>query len=427
MDYQESLDFLYEQLPIFQRIGKAAMKKDLTNTIVLAEALSNPQHDFKSVHIAGTNGKGSTAHMFASVLQEAGYRVGLYTSPHLKSFRERIRVNGQLVSKEFVVDFVERCKNLMVEVKPSFFEMTVIMAFEYFSKEKVDIAVIETGLGGRLDSTNIILPELSVITSIGLDHEDILGTGLANIAREKAGIIKESIPVIIGDLASEAKEEVAAVAKQKKAPVFCPSEWYETLVLADHHIRVVNRDTKKSIEFTSELGGYSLLKNVPLILEGVSQLRTRGFAISDQQAVDGIRQVVSHTGLKGRWQKLRVSPTVVADIGHNEEAVRELMSRLDTQRQGAKLHVVWGMAGDKSIESIFRLLLKDASYYFCAADIPRALSVNELARLGDEHKLNYTTHDTVSAAYEAALANVHKEDWVFVGGSTFVVAEIKDI
>ncbi|UXP31379.1 bifunctional folylpolyglutamate synthase/dihydrofolate synthase [Reichenbachiella agarivorans] len=428
MNYQESLDFLYEQLPIFQRIGKAALKKDLTNTLVLAEARSNPHHGFKSIHIAGTNGKGSTAHMFASVLQEAGYKVGLYTSPHLKSFRERIRINGEEIDKDFVVDFVENCKSLMLEVQPSFFEMTVIMAFEYFAKQNVDVAVIEAGLGGRLDSTNVISPVLSVITSVGLDHEDILGQGIVNIAKEKSGIIKSNTPIVLGSLTNEAHQVMKDQAMIKHATLVDAHEGFVLSQSENRSLSLIETATGDQYSFDSELGGNSLLKNVPVIIKGIEQLRSSGFHISKENVINGVNKVVSNTGLKGRWQLVRENPTVIADIGHNQEALEELMLRLShTKKEGTKLHVVWGMAADKSIEKIFDLLLKDAQYYFCAAKIPRALSVDDLQKYAKQYDLTYHSYESVDQAYEAALKNASVEDLIFVGGSTFVVAEIKDL
>ncbi|PIB35166.1 hypothetical protein BFP72_07025 [Reichenbachiella sp. 5M10] len=424
MTYQEALDFLYSQLPIFQRIGKAAMKADLSNTIALAKALSNPERSFKSIHIAGTNGKGSTAHMYASVLQEAGYKVGLYTSPHLKDFRERIRVNGELMDSDFLVPFVERTKQLMLDVQPSFFEITVIMAFEYFRMQQVDVAVIETGLGGRLDSTNIVDSVLSVITSIALDHEDILGHGIENIAREKAGIIKSDTPVVLGKLSPEAFSVMQARAEELGAPLVL-SHAFSEAKFEDGVLSLIDLDSNEQYSIESELGGNSLVKNVPVVIRGVRSLKEKGFQVSKEQLVQGINRVVTNTGLKGRWQTLRESPEVICDIGHNEEAVSELMQRL--ARIGKKVHIVWGMAADKSVDSVFQLLLKDARYYFCAAQIPRALSVDGLKTIADKYGLRGGKYASVSDAYAAALDEARENDVVFVGGSTFVVAEIKDL
>ncbi|MCV9386149.1 bifunctional folylpolyglutamate synthase/dihydrofolate synthase [Reichenbachiella ulvae] len=428
MTYQESLDFLYEQLPIFQRVGAAAMKKDLTNTLRLADALNNPERLFKSIHIAGTNGKGSTAHLFASVLQSAGYKVGLYTSPHLKSFRERIKINGELVPESYVVDFVQRCKGLMKEVQPSFFEITVIMAFEYFAQQELDVAVIEAGLGGRLDSTNIITPELSVITSIGLDHEDILGAGIENIAREKAGIIKEGVPAVLGEMPALAKEVIQEYAELKSAPCYYAFDFFQSQLLEKNEVRIHDRPSNSWTNYASDLRGASIEKNLPIVLKGLEVLRTGGYAITNDAIVRGVSSVVKQTGLKGRWQQIRETPLTLADIGHNEEAVGELMNRLNQLLTGDRqLHVVWGMAGDKAVDKVMKLLIKKASYYFCAADIPRAMKVSDLSVLGEKYDLDFETFDSVSEAYEAAQANAKPGDVVFVGGSTFVVAEIKDL
>lgn len=427
MNYQESLDFLYEQLPIFQRVGKAAMKADLTNTIVLADRLGNPEKKFKSIHIAGTNGKGSTAHMYASVLQSAGYKVGLYTSPHLKSFRERIRINGEMVSEAFVIDFVQRCKDLMLEVKPSFFEITVIMAFEYFAQQEIDVAVIETGLGGRLDSTNIIAPDLAVITSVSRDHEDILGAGIENIAREKAGIIKAGKPVVIGRLPREAEVIVEKTAKEKQAKLVKAHEAYQSKVIDESTMGITATRLQSRFTYESDLRGSSLHKNLPIVLAACDVLNHAGYRISDMAIADGIQKVVTQTGLRGRWQQLREKPRVLVDIGHNEEAVIDLMTRLKSMNSTGKLRIVWGMAADKDVAKIMDLLIKDASYYFCAADIPRALPVQQLVDYGESKGLRYQSFDTVSEAYDKAILDSMDDDLVFVGGSTFVVAEIKDL
>ncbi len=408
MNYQEVLDFLYTQLPMYQRVGKVAFKKDLTNTLELAKRLENPQKKFKSIHVAGTNGKGSTSHMIASVLQSAGYKVGLYTSPHLRSFKERIRVNGEEVSASFITHFVNDNKESIEEISPSFFEITVVMAFEYFAQEQVDFAVIETGLGGRLDSTNIITPEVSVITSISLDHQDMLGDTLAEIAREKAGIIKEGIPVVIGKLPEEAESEIRNFARDRNASLSTPIE------------------SSERVNYKSDLSPEVVELNIDTVRRTIDQLRNQHITISQEQFKHGIGHVVARTGLKGRWQTIRHNPLVICDVGHNEEAVVWLMDRIEKVDYG-KLHIVWGVVSDKSVEKIFPLLIKDCTYYFCAAKVPRALPADELFELGNEYGLKGDSYKSVEEAYSIALERAGAGDLIFIGGSTFVVAEIKDL
>lgn len=408
MNYQEVLDFLYTQLPMYQRVGKAAFKKDLTNTLRLSERLDNPHKKFKSIHVAGTNGKGSTSHMIASVLQSAGFKVGLYTSPHLRSFRERIRVNGEEVKESFITDFVNGNKQSIEEISPSFFEITVVMAFEYFAQEQVDFAVVETGLGGRLDSTNIVTPELSVITSISLDHQDMLGNTLKEIAREKAGIIKEGIPAVVGALPFEALEEIKAAASEKHA-------------LLSEPIRAT-----QDLLYDSDLSPEVLRLNIGTVKRAIEQLREQGVSVSDQAFANGIKHVVAQTGLKGRWQTLQSAPLVIGDVGHNEEAVVWLMNEI-ANIDYDKLHIVWGVVSDKTVEKIFPLLIKDCEYYFCAAKVPRAMPVDRLLEAGERFGLSGKGYDSVDQAYSAALGQAGANDLIFIGGSTFVVAEIKDL
>ncbi len=408
MNYQEVLDFLYTQLPMYQRVGKVAFKKDLTNTLQLSERLDNPHEKFKSIHVAGTNGKGSTSHMIASVLQSAGYKVGLYTSPHLRSFRERIRVNGEEVRESFVSDFVNGNRKFIEEISPSFFEITVVMAFEYFAQEKVDFAVIETGLGGRLDSTNIITPEVSVITSISLDHQDMLGNTLAEIAREKAGIIKAGVPVIVGALPNEALREIRRCADEKKAKLSVP---YDSI-----------QDTVYESDLSSEV----VRLNLNTVRKSVDELRNQDVTISEEQLIHGIGHVVAQTGLKGRWQMIRKEPLVICDVGHNEEAVVWLMDQIKRIDYN-KLHIVWGVAADKSSEKIFPLLIKECEYYFCAAEVPRAMPADRLFAEAGRFGLKGKSYGSVNHAYSTALDRAGAGDLIFIGGSTFVVAEIKDL
>ena len=407
MDFQEALSYLYARLPMYQRIGKAALKPNLDNTIRLAEACNNPQHKFKSIHVAGTNGKGSTSHLLASILQEAGYIVGLYTSPHLKSFTERIRVNGVEIGKDYVADFVSARKTNIKEIQPSFFETTVVMAFDYFAYRHVDFAIIETGLGGRLDSTNIIMPELSVITSISLDHQDLLGDTIAKIAKEKGGIIKPSIPVVVGEVPIEARSEFEAIANQRHSELsFC-----ETAVIND---------------YSSDLSSNVISLNINTVLKCCSVLFNGDDSLSEEIISRGVENVVANTGLKGRWQTLGCNPLVICDVGHNEEAVQWLMNEIEKIEYN-ELHIVWGMAGDKSVEKALRLLTTDAMYYFCEANVPRAMSVENLFDLATSIGLKGRLCDSVDDAFEMAMRNAEPEDMIFIGGSTFVVAELKNI
>jgi dihydrofolate synthase/folylpolyglutamate synthase len=408
MDYEEVLDFLYTQLPMYQRVGKEAFKKDMTNTLLLAAHLDNPQNNYKTIHVAGTNGKGSTSHLIASVLQSAGYKVGLYTSPHLKSFRERIRVNGSEVSASFITDFVNINRSNIEKIAPSFFEITVVMAFDYFSKQEVDFAVIETGLGGRLDSTNIITPCLSVITSISMDHEDMLGDSLEKIAIEKAGIVKKSIPIVVGAMPQVAKEEIYKIAVEKSAKILDSTAGQLT------H------------SYASDLPKNVLDLNLNTVLTVFKELKEQKVSIKDKEIEEGILHVAARTGLKGRWQQLNRSPRVIGDVGHNEEAVQWIMSELKKHRF-KKLHIVWGVVADKTVEKIFPLMIKECNYYFCAAKVPRAMKSEELRLKAEKYDLFGSSYSSVNKAYEAALIAAGDEDLVFVGGSTFVLAEIKDL
>ncbi|UXX79288.1 bifunctional folylpolyglutamate synthase/dihydrofolate synthase [Reichenbachiella carrageenanivorans] len=407
MNYQEVLDFLYTQLPMYQRVGKVAFKKDLTNTLRLAEVLNNPHQRFKSIHVAGTNGKGSTSHLIASVLQSAGYKVGLYTSPHLRSFRERIRVNGEEITESFISEFVNKHQSAIEKIAPSFFEITVVMAYAYFAEREVDFAVVETGLGGRLDSTNIITPELSVITSISLDHQDMLGHTIEEIAREKAGIIKDGVPVVVGHLPPEALHEIKLVVVQKQSVLDEP---------------VVGQVP----DMPSDLSLPVLRLNLGTVSRAIDQLRSRGIQVDESAFASGVNHVVAQTGLKGRWQTLRSVPRVICDVGHNEEAVVWLMEQVATIDY-EKLHIVWGAVADKSLDKIFPLLIKECEYYFCAAHVPRAMSAEVLAEQAVNYGLKGQVYGSVDEAYHAALANANPKDLVFIGGSTFVVAELNDL
>ncbi|MBX2916718.1 MAG: bifunctional folylpolyglutamate synthase/dihydrofolate synthase [Cyclobacteriaceae bacterium] len=423
MNYTQTVEFLYQNLPMFQRVGASAFKKDLTNTTALCNALDNPHQKFKSIHVAGTNGKGSTSHMLAAVLQSAGYKTGLYTSPHLKEFTERIRVNGTEVSKGFVVDFVERIKPYLDRIRPSFFEITVAMAFDYFAQQQVDVAVIETGLGGRLDSTNVITPVLSIITNISWDHMDLLGNTLPAIAFEKAGIIKNNVPVVI----SESQPEVESVFKLKAA------ETKSKLVFADQVYPVSNHDDAFSVKQSDtlltiecDLKANYQSKNITGLLAAVDELRLQGFSISKEALLNGLKNVTTLTGLKGRWQKLNENPLTICDTGHNEAGITEILNQLAKLKYD-KLHWVLGMVKDKDVSKILKLLPVSAHFYFCQAHIPRAMEAITLAQLAKEVGLNGMIVPDVNEAIQRATQNATHKDLILIGGSTFVVAEIENL
>ncbi|MFD2726712.1 bifunctional folylpolyglutamate synthase/dihydrofolate synthase [Hyunsoonleella rubra] len=404
MTYPDTLDWMFAQLPMYQRQGKTAFKKDLTNTLNLATHLNHPEKDFKSVHVAGTNGKGSTSHMVASILQEAGYKVGLYTSPHLKDFRERIRINGKPVSKQFVIGFIKRNKAFLEQNKLSFFELTVGMAFDYFSKQKVDIAVVEVGMGGRLDSTNILTPEVSVITNIGMDHTQFLGDTLELIAGEKAGIIKPKIPVVIGETQKETKPVFDKKAELSSSKI----------VYADQSVKKV---------YPSDLVGAYQSKNIKTAFQAIKELQLQGFKISDKHIEKGFLIVVKNTGLLGRWQVLGENPKIVCDTGHNREGLGYVMHQVLNQTFD-QLHIVFGVVNDKDLTTIVDLLPKEAIYYFCKPDMSRGKNAEELQKEFSKYHLVGESYNSVNEAYQSALKHASKNDFIFVGGSTFVVAEI---
>ncbi|NQX98222.1 MAG: bifunctional folylpolyglutamate synthase/dihydrofolate synthase [Flavobacteriales bacterium] len=404
MNYQQTLAYLFTQLPMYQRVGKAAYKVDLTNTHLLCKLLKNPENKFKSVHVAGTNGKGSTSHMLASVLQEAGYKVGLYTSPHLKDFRERVKINGEMIPESEVITFVSNYKTEFEKINLSFFEWTVGLAFDYFATQKVDIAIIETGLGGRLDSTNVVIPEVSVITNIGIDHTQFLGDTLEKIAIEKAGIIKFGVSVVIGETQAE-----TSIIFQEKVTVVKTS-----IQFADKAVNEI---------FQTDLKGVYQRKNVKTCITTINTLIEKGWKISQENIERGLQHVVKNTGILGRWQILSKQPLIICDTGHNEEGVKEIMSQIKTMKFD-KLHVVFGAVNDKSIDKVLDLFPKDAEYYFCEAKIPRALAVNELFELGKQKGLKGKQYTSVENALSTAKKNALANDLIFVGGSTFVVAEV---
>jgi dihydrofolate synthase / folylpolyglutamate synthase len=430
MDYQETLSYLYNRLPMFHRLGKKAYKADLHNTIALCNHLGNPQNRFKCIHIAGTNGKGSTSHLLAAVLQSAGYKTGLYTSPHLKSFTERIRISGQEISRESVVRFVETHKEFIEQLQPSFFEMTVGMAFDEFAAQQVDIAVIEVGLGGRLDSTNIILPELSVITNISWDHQDILGDTLPKIAFEKAGIIKPGIPVVI----SEYQPEVAGVFREKaleqNAPLYFAGDTF-TIKLKAYTTGGMVVDVWKDAKLylpglLSQLAGEYQLKNLAGVLQAVELVKAQGFVLNEHSIREGIGQVSTLTGLKGRWQIIGRHPTVICDTGHNEAGIRQVMSHI-SKLPCKQLHIVLGVVNDKDLSQVLPLLPKHALYYFCQAQIPRALPAAALQAQAVDFGLQGVIIPSVTEAVRRARSLASPEDLIFIGGSTFVVAEVEEI
>jgi len=424
MNYAETLTFLYQNLPMFQRVGASAFKKDLTNTIALCEVLGNPQHRFKSIHIAGTNGKGSSSHMLAAVLQSAGYKTGLYTSPHLKEFTERIRINGEEVSEDFVVDFVARIRPSLDKIHPSFFEITVAMAFDYFAMHHVDVAVIEVGLGGRLDSTNVITPLLSLITNISWDHMDLLGDTLEKIAFEKAGIIKPNIPVVISERQVEVESVFINKAKAGNSPITFASDHFHVIRESTGTYSIQNGTNHYVLELDLK-GGYQS-KNLAGVLASIEELRKLGFGISDQNIEKGLKEVMRLTGLRGRWQKIGDKPLIICDTGHNEGGIREIVEQIN-ETPYHHLHIVMGMVKDKDISKILRLLPVNATYYFCAASIPRAMPAEELKEKAEAFGLKGNSYANVNDAIRAAKSNSATDDFIFVGGSTFVVAEVDDL
>jgi dihydrofolate synthase/folylpolyglutamate synthase len=427
--YSDTLRYLYEQLPYFQRKGAVAYKNNLDNTLALDELYGHPHHKFKSVHVAGTNGKGSVSHMLASIFQEAGYKTGLYTSPHLKDFRERIRVNGKKIPKDTVFRFIKdfRVRNKEQKISPSFFELTVTMAFDFFEKEKVDIAIVEVGLGGRLDSTNIITPELSVITNISIDHAGLLGNTIEKIAVEKAGIIKERIPVVIGESDSLTSQIFNNKASELDSSVCFADKMYEVgtpfLSLAGLQNFFVREKGNVIFEnLALDLPGNYQGKNLCTALAVISELKNGGWEISENEIRSGLENVVRNTGMLGRWQIIGANPRIVCDTGHNVAGIREVVAQI-RQTPWKKLHFVLGVVNDKEIDAILELLPKEAEYYFTKANIPRALDEKTLEKEARLIGLKGKIYPSVKTAFEAAKANASSNDMIFIGGSTFVVAE----
>lgn len=403
MTYKETTDWMFAQLPMFQMQGASAYKKDLTNTYLLVEHLKHPETKFKSIHVAGTNGKGSTSSMIASILQEAGYKVGLYTSPHLKDFRERIRINSEMISEEFVVDFISENKSFFEANQLSFFEMTVGLAFDYFAKEQVDVAVIEVGMGGRLDSTNVITPLVSVITNIGFDHTQFLGDTLPKIATEKAGIIKSNIPVVIGEYSEETKPVFLDKAKFENVPIYFAQEntevIYECALLGDYQVH-----------------------NKKTVLQAIELLQSQ-FDIDEKHIKLGLKNVIQNTGLLGRWQILKLKPFTVCDTAHNSHGLKIVLNQIQ-KHQFETLHVVLGVVNDKDLDSILPLFPKNANYYFCKPNVPRGLDAEILKQRASDFGLFGKVFNSVSEAYESASNSANDSDFIYIGGSTFVVAEI---
>lgn len=430
MDYAATLRFLYSQLPMYQRIGKAAYKENLDNTIALCKMLGNPEKKIKAIHIAGTNGKGSAAHMLASILQEAGLKTGLYTSPHLKDFRERIKINGKDISREYVVNFVDKYREGFQKIKPSFFEMTVGLAFDYFLSENTDIAVVEVGMGGRLDSTNVLKPLLSVITNIDYDHKAFLGDTLEKIAAEKAGIIKEKIPVVIGQTQQNIKDVFINKADRCEAPLFFADDCYVVSDVEEafnspklRKVKVLHTDVGHHLLLELPLTGNYQKKNLVTALKAVDILKENGMSITNSDISNGIKNVVVNTGLKGRWHILAEKPLTICDTAHNEAGVNEVLKQLEEQH-AAHWHIVLGMVNDKDTDRLLKLFPKHANYYFCKPDIPRGLSAAALKEKAANYGLCGHTYSTVEEAYANARAEATADDLIFIGGSTFVVAEV---
>jgi len=409
MNYQETTNWMFNQLPMYQLQGSTAYKKDLTNALLLVNHLGNPHKKLRCVHVAGTNGKGSTSHMLASILQEAGYKVGLYTSPHLKDFRERIKINGpeasEDISENFVCDFINKNKSFFEDNDMSFFEMTVGLAFDYFVKEKVDIAIIEVGMGGRLDATNVITPLISVITNIDLDHTQFLGNTLEAIAFEKAGIIKPNIPVVIGEYTPETKPVFLAKAKENNAAIYLASDLIKEV-------------------FASDLLGDYQLHNKKTVVQTISVLNSqKQFYVSEENIRNGLLNVVKNTGLLGRWQQLGKTPKIICDTAHNKNGLEIVMNQIQKE-QFDTLHIVLGVVNDKNLDEILPLFPTDAIYYFCKPNIPRGLDANILQEKAKQFQLNGEVYNSVSDSYNKALENATTKDFIYIGGSTFVVAEI---
>lgn len=427
MTYPQTLDYLFSKLPMYQRVGAAAYKANLDNTIAICNALGNPEKKLKCVHVAGTNGKGSSSHMLAAILQQAGYKTGLYTSPHLVDFRERIKINGKMISKTDVVKFVEDYKDVFEKIEPSFFEWTVGLAFKYFTEQEVDVVVLEVGLGGRLDSTNVVNPVASLITNIGFDHMNLLGDTLPKIATEKAGIIKSKVPVTISQTQLEVISVFNNAAKDLKAPIEFADKNYKIISFKHEHnfliIELLHKKNNTKHLYKLDLQGNYQIKNLMGVLNTIENLKQKGFLIEDDMVYEALKQVQKITGLQGRWHTIQEKPLVIADTGHNEDGIKEVLENL--KRYNYKtLHFVLGVVNDKDVSKILKLLPKEATYYFCKATIPRALDERELAIQAKKAGLEGKTYETVTEALDKAKKQAKSNDLIFVGGSTFTVADI---
>lgn len=424
--YQQTVDYLFSRLPMFSRLGSAAIKKDLTNTLRLCEALGHPEKQFKSIHIAGTNGKGSTSHALTAVLQQAGYKTGLYTSPHLVDFRERIRMNGVPVSQEWVVDFVAKNKLLIEKTEPSFFEITVAMAFAAFAENKVDVAVIETGLGGRLDSTNVITPELSIITNISLDHVDVLGHTRAEIALEKAGIIKRGVPVLIGSEDEETYPVFFQKALSQQSQIYTAGHFWELIREGGaanlQAYKAVDLQQQKIYPFATDLLGSYQKENLQTVLAAVSLLQHQGWRLSTESGLAALADVKTLTGLRGRWEILQESPFIVADVAHNEAGLSAVLAQWQSVPK-EQAHILIGFVRDKDVEKVLSLMPRDAVYYFTAANVPRALPAGALAQMAADKGLRGKVFDRVAEGLSAAKAALSSRDALLVTGSFFIVGE----
>lgn len=423
MTYTETVEYLFNSTPMFQNVGSAGYKEGLDNTITLDNHFDNPHKKFKTIHIGGTNGKGSCSHTIAAILQSAGYKVGLFTSPHLVDFRERIRINGVMIPEQYVVDFVENEKDFFEPLHPSFFELTTALAFKYFAENNVDIAVIEVGLGGRLDCTNIISPILSVITNIGFDHIQFLGNTLEKIASEKAGIIKNNTPAVIGETTPETRTVFIQKATSTNSAIYLAEE--NDIILSHQHSHNGGIDyvTKTYGAIHGELSGLCQIKNTATILTAINVLAKIGLAIQPENIIEGFKHVCELTGLRGRWEKIDENPITICDTGHNVNGLEYIVKQLQQQKY-EKLHIVFGMVNDKDIEGVLSIMPKDATYYFCQASVKRAMPSQQLKTLAEAHELKGNTFANVLDAYNSARQNASQNDFIYIGGSSFIVADL---
>lgn len=426
MTYQQTLDYLFARLPMYQRIGAAAYKADLSNAIKIAEILGKPHLKLKTIHVAGTNGKGSSSHMLAAILQQCGYKTGLYTSPHLIDFRERVKINGKMIPKNQVIDFVVKYKEAFEAIEPSFFEWTFGLALDYFVQEEVDVAIIEVGLGGRLDSTNIITPHTSLITNISKDHMNLLGDTLEKISFEKAGIIKPRIPVVISQYQSESAPVFNAMAKEQRSPIEFADKNYKILshkfVNGLMHVDILNKKNDQVSSYELDLSGIYQLKNLLGVLNVLEFVEKAGFLIEPDHVKKALKNVCKLTGLHGRWQKLSEKPLIMADTGHNEDGIKQVLESIKDITY-TDLHFIFGAVNDKDVTNILELLPKEAHYYFVKANIPRALDEEHLLKEALKHKLKGNAYSSVEAGIKAAKKAAKKTDLIFIGGSTFVVGD----